>query len=434
MAITINSLEIENVKRIKAVKVEPSSSGLTIIGGDNGQGKTSVLDAIAWALGGNRYKPSQAQREGAMGSPTLKLTLSNGLIVERKGKNSTLKVTDPSGQKAGQQLLDSFVEELAINLPKFMDSNPKEKADILLQIIGVGDQLFQLETQEQTLYNQRHTIGVIADQKEKYAKEQPFYPDAPKELISLSDLILQQQEVLARNGENERKRQNLAGIQQAYQLKSDEVNQLRARLAEAEVQLQQLSIDLETAQSVAVNLQDESTAEIEQNIADIEQINLKVRANLTKEKAEEDAKIQRQEYKDLTEKIEAVRKEKQNLLTTADLPLPGLSVVEGELVYNGQRWDNMSGSEQLMVSTAIVRKLKPECGFVLIDKKDLMINSGVTQYELMTAIYMTNVYPVATPPESIAPDYWNYLITEWPKVYKAIEENVRVEAKPPFEM
>lgn len=205
-------------------------------------------------------------------------------------------------------------------------------------------------------------------------------------------------------------------------------------MAEAEVQLQQLSIDLETAQSVAVNLQDESTAEIEQNIADIEQINLKVRANLTKEKAEEDAKIQRQEYKDLTEKIEAVRKEKQNLLTTADLPLPGLSVVEGELVYNGQRWDNMSGSEQLMVSTAIVRKLKPECGFVLIDKKDLMINSGVTQYELMTAIYMTNVYPVATPPESIAPDYWNYLITEWPKVYKAIEENVRVEAKPPFEM
>lgn len=372
MAITINSLEIENVKRIKAVKVEPSSSGLTIIGGDNGQGKTSVLDAIAWALGGNRYKPSQAQRDGAMASPALKLTLSNGLVVERKGKNSALKVIDPNGQKAGQQLLDSFVEELAINLPKFMDSSPKEKADILLQIIGVGDQLFQLETQEKTIYNNRHAVGVIADQKEKYAKEQPFYEDAPKELISLSELILQQQKVLARNGENERKRQNLAGIQQSYNLKNDEVNQLRARLAEAEQQLQQLSSDLAIAQSSVVNLQDESTAEIEQNIANIEQINLKVRANLSKEKAEEDAKAQRQEYKALTEKLEAVRKEKQELLTTADLPLPGLSVVEGELVYNGQRWDNMSGSEQLMVSTAIVRKLKPECGFVLIDKLEQM--------------------------------------------------------------
>lgn len=61
--VTINKLEIENVKRIKAVKIEPSASGLTVIGGNNNQGKTSVLDSIAWALGGNKYKPSPAERE-----------------------------------------------------------------------------------------------------------------------------------------------------------------------------------------------------------------------------------------------------------------------------------------------------------------------------------------------------------------------------------
>ena len=32
----------------------------------------------------------------------------------------------------------------------------------------------------------------------------------------------------------------------------------------------------------------------------------------------------------------------------------------------------MSGSEQLKVSTAIVRKLKPKCGFVLLDKLEQM--------------------------------------------------------------
>ena len=69
MSMKINKLEIENVKRIKAVKVEPKASGLTVIGGNNNQGKTSVLDSIAWALGGERYKPSQATREGsAVGS------------------------------------------------------------------------------------------------------------------------------------------------------------------------------------------------------------------------------------------------------------------------------------------------------------------------------------------------------------------------------
>ena len=93
MTVTINRLEIENVKRIKAVKIEPSATGLTIVGGNNNQGKTSVLDAIAWALGGNKYKPSQAQREGSQVPPTLKIVMSNGLIVERKGK--TLRKTHP---------------------------------------------------------------------------------------------------------------------------------------------------------------------------------------------------------------------------------------------------------------------------------------------------------------------------------------------------
>src|SRR5690606_35949297 len=134
--IKINKLEIENVKRVKAVKIEPTPSGLTIVGGKNNQGKTSVLDALAWALGGNKYRPSQAEREGSMIPPYLHVVLSNGLIVERKGKNSDLKVIDPNGEKAGQQLLDNFVEQLAIDLPKFMNSTSKEKANILLQIIG----------------------------------------------------------------------------------------------------------------------------------------------------------------------------------------------------------------------------------------------------------------------------------------------------------
>lgn len=51
MSVKINSLEFENVKKIKAVQLEPAKNGLTVIGGKNRQGKTSVLDAIAWALG-----------------------------------------------------------------------------------------------------------------------------------------------------------------------------------------------------------------------------------------------------------------------------------------------------------------------------------------------------------------------------------------------
>ncbi|MBR5814338.1 MAG: AAA family ATPase, partial [Bacteroidaceae bacterium] len=188
----IVSFEAENVKRVKAVTFEPTANGLTIIGGGNGQGKTSVLDAIAWALGGDRFKPSNAKHEGSVTDPKLRIELDNGIIVERKGKNSALKVIDPSGAKGGQALLDSFVEPLALNLPKFMNQSNADKARTLLNIIGVGEQLFELEEEEQALYNQRTAIGQMEKQKRGAASEMSFYPDAPAEPVSASELIRQQ--------------------------------------------------------------------------------------------------------------------------------------------------------------------------------------------------------------------------------------------------
>lgn len=372
MSMKINKLEIENVKRVKAVKMEPAADGLTVIGGRNNQGKTSVLDAIAWALGGEAFRPSEAVREGSVIPPNLKVIMNNGLVVERKGKNSALKVTDPSGQKAGQQLLDSFVEKLALNLPKFMESSGKEKAKTLLKIIGVGDQVEALERQETDQYNRRRAIGQIADQKKKFAKEQPYYPDAPKELVSPTELIRQQQEILARNGENQRKRDLADQIQIDYNRQYERVKSLEAEFSEAKAKLSAIESDLETARKSAEDLQDESTAELEANIANIEEINRKVRANLDKDKAEEDARECQRQYDELTKELEETRDKKAALLKSAALPLPGLSVADGELVYNGQKWDNMSGSDRLKVAAAIVRKLNPECGFVLMDKLEQM--------------------------------------------------------------
>lgn len=380
MTIKINKLEIENVKRVKAVKMEPTANGLTIIGGNNGQGKTSVLDSIAWALGGNKFKPSQAQREGSAIPPNLHIVMSNGLIVERKGKNSDLKVIDPDGNKAGQNLLDSFIDELALNLPKFMQQSSREKASTLLQIIGVGEQLVLLEKEEQDTYNRRHAIGQIADQKEKFAKEQEYYPEAPKDLVSASDLIKEQQEILARNGENQRKRENLVKIQRLHEEATRNVERLKLELSEAETKLANAIQDLVTANKSVENLVDESTAELEKSITEIDEINRKVRANLDKDKAEEDARGYRAEYEELTEALTDVRKRKAALLDNADLPLAGLSVEDGELIYNGFKWDNMSGSDQLKVATAIVRKLNSNCGFVLLDKLEQMDQESLKEF------------------------------------------------------
>ncbi|OUQ09931.1 chromosome segregation protein SMC, partial [Lachnoclostridium sp. An14] len=233
------------------------------------------------------------------------------------------------------------------------------------QIIGVGDRLTELEQEEKRLYNERLAIGQIADRKRKFAEEQTYYPDAPKEIVSAADLIRKQQAILAQNGENQRKRENLHRLEQEYQQVTEELSRLLRRQTV-------LEDDLQTARKSAEDLVDESTAELERSIAEIDEINRKVRANLDKEKAEEDAQDYTDQYSRLTARITQVRDAQTELLNHAPLPLPGLSVSEGELVYQGQKWDNMSGSDRLKVATAIVRKLNPQCGFVLLDKLEQM--------------------------------------------------------------
>lgn len=379
MSVKITALEAENVKRIKAVAFTPSPTGLTLVGGNNNQGKTSVLDALAWALGGERFRPDAAQRDGAVAPAHLKVTLSNGVVVERKGKNASLTVTDPTGRRSGQQLLNAFVEPLALDLPRFMESTDKEKADILLRIIGVGSELQVKDLEIKGLYDKRTFTGQLAAQKKHFAEEMISYPEAPDEPVSASELIRQQQDILARNGENQRLRAQYAELEQQVQQCVDELKRTRERIAT----LQQLADELdakhtklfnqrETARKTVSQLQDESTAELEASIRDIEETNRKVRANLEKSRAEDEAAQYASEYDRLTESIQQKRADRMALLNGADLPLPGLSVEDGVLTYKGKHWRDMSGSDQLRVAAAIVRRLNPDCGFVLLDKLEQM--------------------------------------------------------------
>lgn len=378
--VKIASVEAENVKRVKAVYLEPKADGLTVIGGRNGQGKTSVLDALAWALGGNRMRPTNAKREGAATDPRLRVVMDNGLVVERKGANSALKVTDPSGRKGGQALLDGLIDQLALDLPRFMNSTDKEKAETLLAIIGVGDRLAELDRKYESAYNQRHTVGVLARQKRASAEEMQQWPDAPAEEVSAAELIKRQSDILARNGENQRKRAEAERIGHDLQAAeadcarmADQLADLSTRLEKRRAEADGLRLDAETARKTAAQLVDESTAELQEQLDQVELTNEKVRTNARRAAAIAEADDLKGQYDDLTAQCDELRRQRTDLLAGAALPLPGLSVDEqARLTYGGQTWDCMSGSEQLKVATAIVRQLKPECGFVLVDKLEQM--------------------------------------------------------------
>ena len=377
----ITSLEIQNVKRVKAVTLEPSPAGLTTIGGRNGQGKTSVLDALAYALGGERFAPTNYRREGAAGESQIRVETDDGLIIERKGKNASLTVTDSTGRRAGQRLLDAVVGRMSIDLPSFLNATDKGKADILLKILGIGDELEALEKEEKSKYDLRTATGRMADQKEKAAEELPWHEDAPEEPVSVSDLVKRQQDILAANGAHRRLREELAANERRLELVNYEIAKLEAQLEDARLRAADLGDKVEAGRKTTAQLVDESTEAIERDIAEAEAINAKVRENAKRKEVLADAADIRQQYDALTAEIEELRAKRAALLEGADLPYPGLSVQDGKLTLDGKAWDCMSGSMQLVVATAIAARLAPDCKFVLVDKLEQLDADTLAEYD-----------------------------------------------------
>lgn len=381
--VKIASLELENVKRIHAVELEPAQDGLTVIGGKNAQGKTSVLDALAWALGGDKMKPADPNRKGGATPARLRVELSNGIVVERKGKNGSLHVTDTTGKKAGQQLLNDFISQLALNIPRFMNGSDADKATALLQTLGIDAELAKIDGSIRATFQDRQLVGRDAKAKRAHAEKLPHHEDAPATPVSAAALIQEQQAILARNGEKLKAKQDAEDTQKKAEFARSTAYAATSRVADLEQQLKEARAELarrtkeaeeaeEKAKVLAQSTAElvlESTEEIESSIANIETINNKVRDNQAKAEADAEALRVEQEYDGLTQKLEDLRAKRRGLLDGAPLPLPELSIDdEGALTYKDHTWGDMSGAEQLVVATAIVRATKPECGFVLVDK------------------------------------------------------------------
>lgn len=378
-SVKIAELELENVKRVRALEIEPRLDGLTVIGGRNGQGKTSVLDAIAWALGGNRKRPERPTRDGSATPARLKVTLSNGIVVERKGKNGSLTVTDPEGKRAGQALLDSFVEELAIDLPKFMAMSDRERADELLRVAGIGEELSSLDRELERAKSERRAKGQEKRAKAKLAEDAEWYPDAPDDVVSAADLLEEQQSAQATNMENERlrneavraEREHDAAVSAMADAERDEA-EARERLEAARKRASVTNEAAKAAREIADACVDVDVSDISERIAEVDVINERVRANRDRERLLRESEVAADEYQSLDDECESLQARRVALLDDADMPLPGLSVEDGMLTYGGAAWSDMSSSEQLRVATAVVRRLKPECGFVLVDKLEQM--------------------------------------------------------------
>ncbi len=130
-------LQSENIKRLHAVDITPTGN-IVEVSGSNGQGKTSILDSIFWALSGSGAVQAEPIRRGAE-KATIKLDMGE-LIVTRtfrrqEGEKFTtsLKVENAEGAsfKSPQSMLDALLSGLTFDPLEFSRMKPKEQFDML---------------------------------------------------------------------------------------------------------------------------------------------------------------------------------------------------------------------------------------------------------------------------------------------------------------
>lgn len=338
------------------------------------QGKSTFLDAIACLLGGKKYMPTQPHNTESGGATALlRAVLSNGIEVERSGKSATLKVK-VDGAKGNQGTLKAFLNEFALDIDKFMRASEMDKGKMLMDHLGVGEELDFLDKKIEAVFSERTVLSREVKRKVQLAGAIQTFPDTPESALDVVDLMGLARKYERENAAHLENKQVADNNFQLATAKADEIAQLKQEIEELRVATLALTTEI-------ADFEPHNVEAIEAQITNAATINQQVDANAKAAAAQAEAKASKKEEQALTDTLEESRQQRAKFIDDINMPLPGLAIDDGILRFNGQQWDCMSGAERLKVATAIARSIKPECGFVLIDELEQMDWSTISDFD-----------------------------------------------------
>jgi len=394
MSNRIIGFKAENCKRLKAVEIE-FNEGVTVIGGGNQVGKTSIIDIIMSLVKGEKHTPSNPVHDGAL-KGTSSITLDSGVVISAtysKNGRGKLKITGMTEVQSPMEFLNSVFGKKALDISDVMKRVQKEGSKILLKTLGID--LTKFREKHKELYNKRTLIGRDADNAKGHFNELPFHEEIGDEVKSASKIIEEQKGIMLRNAENQQQRNNLSNLSAEinssrgiYSQKKQGIEDLEKRIKEAREELENLkdegnkkiALKLELEKTTE-NLEDESTVELENNLSNIEVFNNKVRQNIERSKAGKKCATLKEEYGAVTSQIEENKQDELDLLKGVKLPLPEMAIDGDDITYKGEKWDCMSTAERIMMCASIQVILTPNSKIVLVDQLESIDKNNMVDLE-----------------------------------------------------
>lgn len=389
----IVKLEAENFKRLKAVEIRPDGT-IVEIRGMNGAGKTSVLDAIAAAIGGEKLCPAQPVRRGA-DRARVSVELDEDLVVERRwtaGGGSRLEVRSKDGtvtHRSPQKLLDALVGRLTFDPLAFMREKPERQAEVLRQLVGID--FSELDEKRRQVYDARTDANRQVAQLKARIAPLPVIevtPDCPAEPVSGADLIGEHERLQATKRANDVERAALDLARGQFRLRKETVAAAAKRIADLEAQLARAREE-HTEAAEALRKQAEHGQVLQAKVAalvdpddEIDEVgkrlrNVEAANDLVRQRKQRDALVRElaaaeEAAKKLDFEIAAIDAQKEGALQAAKFPVEGLGFTDAGVTLGGLPLEQASQAEQLRVSLAMGASLNPKLRVLLVRDASLL--------------------------------------------------------------
>jgi hypothetical protein len=408
----IIQLTAENVKKLRVVDITPKTDVVQITG-KNGQGKTSVLDSIWWALGGKDGIQSVPLRKGAE-KGHIRLDLGK-FVVERKFSSSgatalTVKNADGAMYGSPQTMLDDLIGSLSFDPLAFARMEPRDQFDELRRISKLEIDLDALDRSNATDYTARTDVNRDAKAKRAQAEGIHIPADLPAQPIDESGILNKIQEAAEHNTgiETSKARRELAARDitdkrnEAERLASKavahreaekrRVEDLRKQIADiernAETHARELDVHSNATKESADALEKKlaaaaplpepiSVTELRASLDAAKVTNRNVQYRDQKKVLAVEAERLETKAKELTNQIQAREKAKVDAIGSAKMPVEGLGFGDGIITYGGLPFEQASDAEKLRVSAAIAMAGNPKLHVIRIRDGSLLDEDGM---------------------------------------------------------
>ena len=379
------SFQARNVLGLQYIDVDLEGHNLYLVGGANGQGKSSTIRSLLMILCGKSGMddwPSPVLHKGEEdGYIEVKLSGDEELhedhfftarmdFAMKRGVpvDGELVILDSAGNPApsARSMMRSLYKLRGFDPLEFTRMKPKEQRAVLCRVLGID--LDEMAVRRAALFSERAIVNKQGVTKKAVAESMAFFPEAPGHLVPIADLVARRDSAKENNKAFSDATKLIAKLNGESNELSQEISSLLAQVESKRAQLVEATDAIEQAQSSLGQMSVIDIAPIEQEVFEADAISAKVTANNKRKSAMEELNDLRKQSADLSVRMTNIDEEQKFLLANARWPVPGMSVDADGVLLNDLPLSQVSQHERTIVSAKIGILMNPKLRLMVSER------------------------------------------------------------------